>query len=127
MAGMIVDTGRLKVYENLRALGSFAGVAEAFIDDLWMELLTDRELYEEMCYYMAHRTFLDRVSYAGYTLCDLFIWQMSQDNLLHDTGKNTAECNKEAMVLKAFDGMIKLKQNPEEWSRKLSAGEGMDR
>ena len=57
----------------------------------------------------------------------MFIWQMSQDNLLHDTGKNTAECNKEAMVLKAFDGMIKLKQNPEEWSRKLSAGEGMDR
>lgn len=127
MAGMIIDTGKIKVYENLRALGSFAGMTETFTDMLWMDLLSDQALYEEMCYYMEHRTFLDRVCYAGYTLCDLFIWQMGRDNLMHDTGKNTAECNKESMVLKAFADMIDLRKHPDEWSRRLSSDQGMDR
>ncbi len=126
MSGIVMNTGKLKIYENLCALGRFAAMSTDFIDNLWQELLIDRPLYDEMCYYMQHRTFMDKVEYEGYTLCDLFIWQMGQDNLVHDTGKNTAECNKEAMVLKTFQMMIALKKNPQEWLPRLSYNAGMD-
>lgn len=127
MAGIILNTTKLKVYENLKALGGLAEKSEEFIDDLWMNLVLDNELYEEMLYYMQYRTFLDHMRCEGYSLCDLFIWQMNRDNLIHDTGKNSADCNKEAMVLNAFAAMIGLKKNPEAWKRRLTSGEGMDR
>lgn len=126
MAGIIFDNSRLKVYENLGALCRFAGESQEWCDVLWQELMLDQGLYEEMLYYMQHNTLNDRLTCCGYTLIDLFVWQMDKYNLLHDTGKNTAECRKVDMVLRAFETMAQMKKNPEEYLKRFEEGRGMD-
>ena len=43
-----------------------------------------------------------------------------------DTGKNTADCNKEDMALRAFRMMADMQRNPEEYAKKLGDWKGMD-
>lgn len=127
MAGIIYDSSKVRIYENLKALCRFAGEGQEWCDALWLEIMTDEELYGELLYYMKNNTLNDRMSCCGYTLIDLFIWQMERYNLLHDTGKNTEQCRKVDMVLRAFETMAQLKKNPEECMRRLKEGRGNDR
>lgn len=127
MAGIIYDSTKIKVYENLKTLCRFAGETQEWCDALWMELLGDEELYREFLYYMKHNALDDKMSCCGYTMTDLFIWQMEQYNLLHDTGKNTERCQKVDMVLRAFATMAQMKKNPEEYVRRFEEGRGNDR
>lgn len=127
MAGIIYDSTKIKIYENFKALCSFAGETQEWCDELWPEIMTDEELYRELLYYMKHNTLNDKMKCCGYTLIDLFIWQMEHYNLLHDTGKNTEQCRKTDMVLRAFETMAQLKKNPEACVRRLEEGKGNDR
>lgn len=127
MSGIIFDSTKIKVYESLKKLCRYAGESEEWCDSLWMEVMMDEELYGELLYYMKNNTIQDRMKCHGYSLIDLFIWQMEQYNLLHDTGKNTDRCRKVDMVLRAFDSMAQLKKNPEEYVRRLKEGRGNDR
>ena len=43
-----------------------------------------------------------------------------------DTGKNTAACNKEDMVLRSFMMMADMLRDPETYGKKLSDWKGMD-
>lgn len=126
MAGIIYDSSKVKVYENLRTLCSFAGESQEWCDALWQDIVTDPELYGELLYYMHNDTLSGRMSCCGYTLIDLFVWQMDKYNLLHDTGKNTADCKKVDMVLRAFETMAQMKQNPEEYLRRFGQGRSQD-
>ncbi len=127
MAGVIVDTGKIKVYENLRYLCEFARLDLDFCNALWEDIATDKLLYKELLYYMEHHTFLDEVKQEGYSLSDVYVWQMNRFNLFHDEGKNSFQCNKERMVLKAFRTMIDMRFKPDEYVRKFKEGPGMDR
>ena len=64
---------------------------------------------------------------AGYSLTDLYVWQMNRYNLIRDFGKNTSECNKETMVLRSFRTMVDLMHHPEEYLKRLGESRGMDR
>ncbi len=126
MAGIIYDSSKVKAFENLKALCSFAGETQEWCDALWMEMVQDDALYGEFLYYLKHNTLHDGMSCCGYTLIDLFIWQMEHYNLLHDTGKNTEECRKTDMVLRALDMMAKMKKDPETYKKRLEEGRGND-
>ncbi len=126
MADILYDANKLKVYENLKAICAFCRESDEERDRLWLDLLTDRELYEEMVYYQSHHCLTENVKFQGYTLIDLYVWQMNRSNLKRDTGKNTAECNKEHMVIKAFQTMAAMKKDPETYARRLAEGQGMD-
>ena len=127
MAGIVVSTGKIKVYENLKYLCEFAGLGQEFCDTLWEDVVTDAGMYQELLYYMENHTFLDEVRQEGYSLSDVYVWQMDRFNLFHDEGKNSFQCNKERMVLKAFRTMIDMRLKPEEYVRKFKEGPGMDR
>ena len=127
MASVIFDSTKLKVYESLGVLCRFAGESQDWCDALWGEFLLDGELYEELLYYMKHHTFHDKMNCCGYTLVDLYVWQMEHYNLMHDSGKNTEKCSKVGMVLHAFDFMAQMKKNPEECVRRLKEGRGNDK
>ena len=43
-----------------------------------------------------------------------------------DRGKNTADCNKEDMVLRSFMMMAGMMQDPKTYAEKLSDWKGMD-
>ena len=51
---------------------------------------------------------------------------MNRYNLIRDSGKNTAACNKDRMVLHAFRDMIEMKKEPAAYVKKLTMGKGMD-
>ena len=127
MSGIFYDARKIKIYEAVKELCGIAGESEAWTNGLWGELLTDRELMEEMVYYLEHHTFLDQLKVGGYGLCDLYVWQMNRYNLIKDTGKNPRTCNKEKMAMQAFRTMAELLADPEKNLKKLEYGQGTDR
>lgn len=127
MAGIVYDARRIKAYEGLQELCVLAGEEEGWGDELWRELLADGGLMKEMIYYLEHHCLDGSYRLEGYSLIDLFIWQMDLYNLIADSGKNTAYCNKERMVLKAFRTMTEMKKDPAHYKRLLSDRFGMDK
>ena len=127
MSQIILDSGKIKAYESLKILCEYTGKSSEWCDELWLDILTDYELYEEFVYYLVHHSLADNMKAEGYSLTDFYVWQMDRHNLANDTGKNTGICNKEEMVLNAFKSMAEMKKNPEYYKRKLSDGSGMDK
>jgi len=126
MAGILYDARRIKAYEGMAALCELADEDQGWCDALWAEIILDEELFEELVFYLDHHTLLDKVKCAGYGLTDLYIWQMNRYNIIGDTGKNTAACNKERMVLHAFSDMAAMKKDPDVYVKRMTLGRGMD-
>lgn len=126
MNGILYDARKLKVYEDLQYLGELTGKSETYINRLWEGLLLDSELLKEFMYYLDNHYLLDEMKVQGYSLTDLYVWQITKFNMKQDLGKNTDTCNKEAMVLDTFYGMLELKANPEEYIKRMTDGRAMD-
>ncbi|MDE7186976.1 MAG: hypothetical protein K2O13_05660, partial [Lachnospiraceae bacterium] len=116
-----------KAYEGMQTLAHYAGKSEEFVASLWDSLLSYKDMMKEWMYYLDHHILLDEVVCEGYSLTDLYVWQMKRYNLVQDTGKNTPDCNKEAMVLDAFATMFCMKKEPALYKERLEKGQGMDR
>lgn len=127
MNGILYDARRIKAYEGMQKLSEYAGKSEEFTAKLWESLLLDKDMMQEWMYYLDHHILLDKVVCEGYSLTDLYVWQMKRYNLMQDTGKNTPDCNKEAMVLDAFSAMFCMKKEPALYKKRLEQGQGMDR
>lgn len=127
MSNIIYDNAAVKVYDGLMRLCDYAGKSRDWCDGLWRELLNDRQLYEEFVYYLEHHMPGDLVKVQGYSLTDLYVWQIEQYNLHGDTGKNTACCNKEKMLLQALLMLAQMKKNPDAYLGKLDRGAGLDK
>ncbi len=126
MAGIVYDARRIKAYEGMLAIGEYAGEDKEWCDALWEKIILDAELFEELVFYLEHHFLLDKMKCEGYGLTDLYIWQMNRYNIIGDTGKNTAACNKERMVLHAFYDMAVMKKDPAVYVKRMTLGRGMD-
>lgn len=127
MPGIIYDTSMVKICEAFYQICDYAEFEREWSDDLWMDIITSGPVLEELIYYIENHTFLDKLKVLGYSMCDLYVWQMSRYNLIQDIGKNSGSCNKERMVMKAFRTMINMVKAPEKYRKRLERGEGMDR
>lgn len=127
MPGIVYNTSMVKVCEAFYRICDYAELDKNWADELWLDLLQVKPVMEELVYYIENHTFLDKFKVLEYSMCDLYVWQMSRYNLIQDTGKNSKTCNKERMVMKAFRTMVDMVKNPEEYREKLERGEGMDR
>lgn len=127
MSQIILGLEKIKAYEGLKMLCGYADKSEQWCDGLWMDMLTDPELYGEFVYYLENHSLADKMKIEGYSLTDFYVWQMERYNLANDSGKNTDICNKEEMVLQSFKTMAEMKKNPEYYKRKLTEGSGMDK
>ena len=128
MSNLIIDTRKIKAYEHLHTLGSLSQRDDAFLDKLWEHLMTDPGLFDEFLYYLDHHGFRDGVSCRGYSMTDLYFYCMRHHNVRVDRGKNYPSCNKEGVVLDAFERMAEMKKDPERFVKKLSdqMGLGLD-
>lgn len=126
MSDIIYGTEKIRAYDGLLRLCEYAGCTDAWCDELWNEMLFDRELYDEFVHYLEHHVPADTMKVCGYSLTDLYVWQMERYNLQRDSGKNTEQCNKERLVLQAFRSMADMKKNPDNFIKKLKDGAGMD-
>lgn len=127
MANIILDSRKLMVYEDLKYLCEFTGKPDGFLDKLWGEFQIKPELYDEFLYYIDNHSVKDQISVKGYSLTDIYVYLIGRYNLLSDTGKNTALCNKESMILDCFMTMANLMNNPDEYAKRLERGDGMDK
>lgn len=127
MAGILYDARRIKAYEGLLELGRIAGMSQEWCEALWEELLISPALLEELVFYLDHHYLTEKVKCCGYSLIDLYVWQMNRYNIIGDSGKNTAACNKDRMVLKAFYDMVQMQKEPDSYVKKLTEGRGMDK
>lgn len=112
MSMIIYNAGKIKSFENLKALAEQSGETKEFATLLWQDMLLDEELLEEFNYFVVHRTLKGTVQFQGLTLLDLYFAQMSKYNVLHDMGKNPYACNKNRLVLHAFRQMVDLRRDP---------------
>lgn len=127
MSRIIYDATKVKVCQGLYDICEYAELNREWTDRLWQDVLSCREVYEELVYYMEHHTFMDKVKVGGYSLCDLYVFQMNKYNLVREVGKNPRTCNKEKMVMKAFRTMLDMMKEPEEYIKRLEEGRGMDK
>lgn len=126
MQGIVYDASRIKACKAFYEICDYAEFSRDWADALWTDILLNPQIYEELVYYIEHHTFLDRMKVRNYSLCDLYVWQMSRYNLIKDTGKNPRTCNKEKMAMQAFRSMVDLLANPSEYEKRLKYGQGMD-
>ena len=124
---IIIATSKIKAFETFCALCRQNGYEDAWIDALWGDIITDEDMYAELVYFLSNHTLKDSVKIAGYSLSDLYVFQMNKYNLIREIGKNPRECNKERMVLNAFRMMIDMKTDPETYVKRLEEGKGEDR
>jgi hypothetical protein len=124
---IIIDGGKLRAYEYLNQLAEYADWQTDHADALWNYLLTYPSLYEEFIYYLSHHEIKDELAFKGYGILDLYVWQMNHYNMIHDIGKNTGNCNKEDLVLRAFYMMGEFMENPAPFERKLKEELHQDR
>ncbi|MDE6201891.1 MAG: hypothetical protein K2O16_06965 [Lachnospiraceae bacterium] len=127
MQGILYDATKVKVCQAFYDVCNYAELPSQWADELWMDILSRKQIYKELVYYIEHHTFLDELKVCGYSLCDLYVWQMNRYNLIKDTGKNSRTCNKEKMAMQAFRTMVDLMENPEVYRKRLEEGQGTDK
>lgn len=127
MSNIVYKNAAIRVYDSLVRLCDYAGKSAEWCDKLWQEMLDSKEIYDEFVYYLEHHVPGDLMKVRGYSLTDLYVWQIEQYNLHGDSGKNTVCCNKEEMVLQALWMLAEMKKNPDGYLDKLDRGAGMDK
>ena len=109
---IIYNAGRIKTYENVKALVKLIGEDEQFAEDIWQGMYNDDELIEEFNYFVQNKSLRGNAKCGDISLIDLYFSQMNKYNLYHDLGKNPVDCLKERMVIEAFKELIDMRKNP---------------
>ncbi|MCI8373027.1 MAG: hypothetical protein HFI75_11665 [Lachnospiraceae bacterium] len=123
---IIYDASKLKVFELLGQLCEYTNKTANWKETFWSGLLQDPHVYEEFLYYLEHHNLAGNYTIAGYSIIDLFVWQLDCYNLSADQGKIDARCNKEELILNAFYHMLKMRDHEEEYIKKFQNGLGND-
>ncbi|MCR5119413.1 MAG: hypothetical protein K6B44_07315 [Lachnospiraceae bacterium] len=123
---ILFDARRVKAYEYLKQLCEACGKSEEFTEGLWMEMIADEGLMGEFMYYLDNHSLFGQLECKGYTLNDLYFYNMRQFEMTQDIGKNYSDCDKEALVLDTFMDMAGMLKDPDRYIKKLSEGLGMD-
>lgn len=113
MSVILYNAGKIKSFENLKALALMVGETEEFATALWQDMLLDEELLDEFNYFVANHTIRGNVRCGELTLLDVYFSQMNKYNIYHDMGKNGDFCNKDRMVLNAFKQMTDMRRDPD--------------
>ena len=113
MSVILYNAGKIKSFENLKALSIMVGETEEFATKLWQSMLLDEELLDEFNYFIANHSIRGTAKCGELTLIDIYFSQMNKYNLFHDLGKNNSVCDKDRLVLHAFKQMVEMRKDPE--------------
>lgn len=112
MSVILYNAGKIKSFENLKALAKNVGESEEFAVSLWQDMLLDLELLDEFNYFVTNHTIRGTISYGELNLLDMYFDCMRKYNTKNDLGKNYASCDKDLLVLHTFKAFADLKKNP---------------
>lgn len=117
---------RKEIEQWVRTLGESAKEEEAFLDTLAWALAREPEVAEEFACYVKTGNFPCKAQVDGYTVVDIMIWQMDHFKAEMDRGKYEMKNNSGKMVLRAFDTLLKMKEQPERYKRLMQSETGTD-
>lgn len=126
MTEIFYDGSKLAVFEKLRLLCVSVDLDKAWMEELWSGMLEQEAMLGEFIYYLKYHTFQDQYKVMGYSLTDLYIYQMDRYQLLADKYPGSPECSRERLVLKAFWYMMMLIREPDKYLRRMQDGRGRD-
>lgn len=128
MTSIIYDANKIKIMEFLNQLAAYAGLDNAWADEVWAEFFRHPGVYEEFLYYVNHHELLGRYEIDGYSILECYVWQRNNQVYRTDErGRFEPEGNEETVVLKAFRFMMEMEDNPAEYIRRLEDDLGRDK
>lgn len=124
MAGLIIASEKIKLYEYLTELCTYISYTDEWRDAFWEDLLGNEAIYREFLYWADNQDFLLGCKVGGQTIIDILVWEMRKYNIRLDRGKNGPDCDKQAMVMEAFREMLDSYGNGArlEWSMEMRNG-----
>ncbi len=103
-----------------------SGKDNVFAETFLNELMSDEEICQEFVYYMEHGNFACKAKAAGYTVVDIMVWQMDHFKAWLDRDNSTTRQNGDGMLLMAFDTLLAMKKNPDQYIQKMQYETGTD-
>lgn len=113
-------------YEWSKNLNRFVGRTEDEAENFWEELCSNEQLLEEFIFYMNNRQFLGSYEIEGMTIVDVLVWQMDHFKADLDKGMYDMQSNPDVMILSAFETMIRMYHNPDEFISRFKQDTGTD-
>lgn len=104
----------------------YSGENEEFAENFWKKLKSDEEIFQEFIYYMEHGNFACKAKIEGYTVIDVMIWQMDHFKARLDRDNSGTRQNGDKMLLLAFDTLLNMRKNPNEYIQKMQTETGTD-
>ena len=123
---IIFDSRKMAAFQLITDLCREYAFEDTFAQELWSGLLENPLLYDEFVYYMQTKELTGAYTCQGYSMFDLYFYQLRHYNFRHDIGKNRPDCDKGRLILEAFHTMICLTNDPDSYVAKLRAEQGMD-
>lgn len=117
---------REKAYAWAQALCRYAGEDEAFLEDFFGRLVASEGVFREFLYYLEHQDFLCAYQVAGYSLIDIMVWQMDHFKARLDRDQTGMKSNADRMLLMAFDTMLRMECDPENYVNQMQSETGTD-
>jgi len=115
-----------KLSEIITEMTEAAGLDETFAKDFSANLAKDSDMCEEFVNYIKTGQFSGKNVVEGYSIIDILVWQVDHFKLGMDQGKFAMKNNECLMILKAFESMFKMKNDPQKYVRLLTEETGQD-
>jgi hypothetical protein len=123
---VIYDGRKIAAYSIAEEFCEACGWNDDFLADMWSEIINNPLLYDEFVYFLQTSSLTGNFTYEGYSMLDLYFYNLKLYNLQHDAGKNTDSCDKDRIVFMAFHTMAMLIKEPDKYKEILSNDLGMD-
>ena len=114
------------IREYIDKLCENAGEDRSFARDFYERLTKDEEILQEFVFYMENGNFACRAKVCDYTVVDVMVWQIDHFKAWLDRDTTGTKQNRDKMLLNAFDILLKMKQEPEIYIRKMQQETGTD-
>lgn len=112
--------------EIVRNLSMQAGFGLDYADDLSDRLRRSESILDEFIYYIKTGDFKCSYRVLELTIVDIMVWQIDHFKSHLDRDDNIIKNNPAVMVLKAFDTMLKMEQNPQKYMHEFVTETGTD-
>lgn len=102
------------------------GKDQGFYDAFWERLLSHGDILAEFIYYMEKGRFRCRASVGSVTVADILVWQIDRFKAVMDQDRTALGQDPDEMVLRAFDTMTKMAEDPQRYTMQMAADTGTD-
>ena len=125
MIEIAFNTEKFRAYQRVIELCNFTYQDNAWMEEFWLSLIRTPEIYEEWVYYMNNDNFLGKYRISDYNIFDIYVWQVNQFKYFLSYACDGC-CQGAYILLKTFDFLLKMNENPNTYIRIFEEKTGND-